>query len=522
MTKSNQQASSASAAGAGPVATDDDRARGLVDASGKLVPVAMPAKAGFKYALLARHIHARSRRKSKSPAWRPRLLHLKINPQECYTCHGDDINNAIPASSNNPQKVWWVDLRRALHAQPWLADHVSDDFDATCLDDIDEPVVEKRVVKQIVLADDERFVGADGQPSKLRMYCERNAEGVRTNVDDLMSFYGIQRLSDHKLPGSFDTEDATDADTGEDIKITDYFGFVIISIHARNQGSENAEAVMLWMVRTLYAAHLGDGQTVRPAMAAILDAGDLPIEFGQRVCGTYAFAIVKGDRELVARFPAIQKVLDRNGIDVDSEWYLVKIGHTGCASERVSSLKCEYRRTFGPRFAMSHGCFWATPVTSVAQTTERALQDGPYEDFNVVPDGTTWKEIFALPAHMLGAPMRALGDDAMARETAAALTKADKKTDQDKNKIEANERKVELASFKELAAVKAQALEDRIAFEQKIAILERKAERKTATFERKTATLERELAGLRTVLRMLPEESQERARAALGPRFDHV
>ena len=118
----------------------------------------------------------------------------------------------------------------------------------------------KRVLKQVGLFGRANFVGADGQALHIRVYCGRSIEEGRFNVDDMVSFCGTQFFVD-KNPFSFEVDDATDADAGEDVKITDIFGLLCVIIHACTQGSENAKAIIS---DSVFAAHLGSATSVPP------------------------------------------------------------------------------------------------------------------------------------------------------------------------------------------------------------------------------------------------------------------
>ena len=396
------------------------------------MPPTVPFRIGVRFDTI--HAQLPVALQSKAGSWPQRVRSTGIRTEQCYCSHKHDVQRAISHSKPHPLKVLWVPRQVAINTFPAMKEDIvaatasilQEDADQEDLHEAredttaeaEQPITDDESgtpcddpshmdeLLPIEVLDEERFVSHAGEPMSIRLYGERTRRGMHMNLKDLHRAFGRTR----KVATDINGRQIKTKGTGEIVRVIDMWDFVALVAMWQRTDNPNAKIIYEWILDVVFDAQYGDGEKCVPQAAHAIGTGStLPSEFGQRVCGVYAFAFLCGSKELLEEFASLRAKAIELGLG-ESGWYLVKVGHTENMRERIAQLRRLLQQIY-PSFFIEHGQFWHTPDKKSASSAEKKIQNDPLGEYSVTLDGYDFTELFMIPATMLGEPLRVLGQD---------------------------------------------------------------------------------------------------------------
>lgn len=381
----------------------------------------MPVGARFRLGIRFDQLYASLpvTRRSQAGSWTQRIPAMGFRLESTYCAHKNDINHEIAKQAPHPNKAFYICAVEAKRKFPDYAERLTRAIDtiqgasselaqSTATTDASrgsEPAVllhnppsdgTIHVLREIILREEEKFIGADGQPLTIRIYGERTKANIRFDSLDMYASFKIQRsvhvATIEPMPVRIDMSGVVFDRTAFDM-----WQFLELIVHFKRCGNENAKLVYDWVTEVVFTSQYGDGVTLCQADHAAGVGDSLPSEFGKDVCGSYAYSFLEGSVAVTESFPCLANKVAELGI-ADEPWSLWKNGHTEHMRGRLQASDVKAMLAIHPDARISRGHFWHVPTKPLAAKVEGSVRSNVISQYRVViPEHDSMIELFVLP-----------------------------------------------------------------------------------------------------------------------------
>lgn len=396
------------------------------------MPLASSFRLGVRFTSLYNALPIAQR--SKAGSWTQRIPAMGFRLSSVYCAHKDNIHREIMISAPHPNKAFYVCAREIMRKFPDTSDQIAPQIEelargqgedtqpettpattrqaapSTSTSASPEPSdppadapsdtqsSERFTLSEIQLLDHEHFVGADGSRMDIRSYGERQYDTIRFDLRDMFEAFQAN-IARNPIPTSIQWTSSRVCLASNDLaerSVVDMWNFVRTVEHYHRLGNENAAIVFEWMIKVIFNAQFGSGETPCQADHAAGVGRTLPTAFGKDVCGSYAYAFLNGSESVLEAFPSLRAKISELGI-ADKKWSLWKDGHSEHMRGRLHASDVKKMLTIHPECRISHGFFWHAPSKALAAKCETSVRANVLTANRVtLPEHPTLTELFVL------------------------------------------------------------------------------------------------------------------------------